>query len=151
MFDLAAAERALLERLTQKMGDIPSVPFPDTDNGELPDPIHHLGTIFVRSHGATLTAPTPNGQGAIVQQSAEQFETLLRYRNESGKENGAHAGAYALLGRIHQALKGWTLPDIPDASPLYPVRRQFLGEAGHIWTYTLIWQFTVPDVADAQD
>lgn len=147
MLDVVKAELALIERLTQKVGEIPTVPYPDTDNGELPEFTHAVGTIFVRYHGATLPPPTPNMEGAVVQLAAEQFETMLRYRNASGKQNGAHAGALEFLRLIHGALKGFTLPDIADASVLYPIRRQFIGEEGHIWTYTKIWQFTVPDVA----
>ncbi len=147
MMDLVAVEQAILLRLRETIGGVKSAAFPPTDaDGRLP-PLGGDREILVRWLGDALPTPPPNPQGSIEQLAGSQWETFIRYRNAKGAGNNPHHGAYALVAEVDAALKGFTVPGVADASVLFPIRRQFQGEAETIWQYSILWQFTAPEVS----
>jgi hypothetical protein len=143
MLDLVAAEFELLTRLRAVLGDVPALAYPGTNrDGDLPPLMQATGEIYVRWLGDALPAPLPNNRRAVEQLVATQWETLVRTKSHAAPSKGPHHNGYELVKRVSESLTGFTLATGHDASVLYPVRRQFIGESEGLWTFSVIWQFT---------
>lgn len=143
MLDLVAAELELLTHLRAVLGDVPAVAYPGTNrDGDLPPLMQATGEIYVRWLGDILPAPSPNNRRAVEQLAATQWETLVRVKSHAAPAKGPHHNGYELVKRLSEALTGFTLATGQDASVLYPLRRQFMGEVEGLWTFSVIWQFT---------
>jgi hypothetical protein len=144
--DFKAVQHALIERLKERIGEAEIAAFPQTQNGEMPGLLHAKADVLVRYLGANLSVPAVDGSQVIQQVASEQYETLVRTRNHSPKSKAPNAGALDLVVLVQNALRGYTVPDVAQASILYVLRRQFIEEVEGIWVYSIIWQFTVPEV-----
>lgn len=142
MLDLIDVEVCLQTRLGEVLGQVPARAYPSTGrDGDLPPLMNNDGEIYTRWLGDVLPVPTPNRTQVIEQLVTTQWETLVRCKSHAAPDRNPHQLGYGLVKLVNEALIGFTLAAASDATVLYPVRRQFIGELEGIWNFSIIWQF----------
>lgn len=137
--DIEAAEIALIERIKTVTGArVEAFPEDPSLYVTLQPELVHL----VRFEGVAFNDPTPNNAARIVQDVRIEFVVVSAYRHLK-----AHGGIYAHLEALRQALTGYTLPDIVQASALWPVRQSILKEEKGLWWYQSIFAMTAMEQA----
>lgn len=137
--DFLAVQNSILEQLQSGAPDWPARVYPDNPSGR-PPMLSKDGEYLLRYLGSVWEAPMPNRKNVVVQNRISQWEVTARARNLSPQKDAS--AIYPMLEAARTALKGFTVPSVPDASILYPIREAFVDELDGVWEYALVFGFT---------
>lgn len=137
--DIRAAELALIEQI--KTTGAKAEAFPEDPENYVP--AHASLVHLVRYEGATFTEPVPNRKGAIVQDTRREFVVVSVYKHLTTVK-----GLYEHLELLRGALTGFTIPAVPQATALYPVRQNLIREVRGTWYYQTVVAMTHPETED---
>ena len=135
-FDIAAVEDAIVERLAERLPDLRVMPFPgqNTDIARI-GPLQK-GVILAAYAGTSRAAPRP--MDSILQQATVSYGLTLML-----KDLRDHAGAYATIGRVLDALSGFCAI---DDRPLFCTEDRFLTVTPEgIWIWLMSFSFVTWD------
>jgi hypothetical protein len=135
--DINAAEVKIVERIIAETG-AKAISFPE-------DPEMYVATHaelihLVRYESTTWSEPVPNRQGVIIQEAREEFVIISIFRHLT-----KHGGMYEHLEALRLALTGYTIPDVDQATILFPVRRNILKENKGLWYYQSVFAMSHPE------
>lgn len=134
--DLQAAEDAIIAAI-RDTGAM-ATPFPE--NPEAYVPTHAELMHLVRFDSDTFAEPVPNRKRVITQETRGEWIVVTVFRQLRD-----HKGIYAHLEALREALTGYTLTDVAQATVLYPVRRNFLMEKSGQWFYQSVFAMSRPE------
>jgi hypothetical protein len=134
--DIEAAEDAILAAIRDTGAKAEAFP----ENPELYVPKTLELMHIVRYDDSTFAEPVPNRKRVIQQETRHQFLVVTIFRHLRG-----HSGAYAHLEALREALTGLTIPNVAQATVLYPVRRNFLMEKGGLWYWQTTFAMSCPE------
>jgi hypothetical protein len=138
--NIEAAELAIIAQIKTETG-ARAESFPEDPEMFVPS---HLELVhLVRFESTEYAEPVANRQGVIIQESRVEWVVVSIYRHLT-----KHGGIYAHLEALRKALTGFTVPDIAQATVLYPVRRSILKEAKGLWYYQTVFAMSHPEAEE---
>lgn len=137
--DLSAVEDDIISRLLSEIStNTPKIRSFPTNPKEF-QLLHPKGAILVRYNGSTSEVPDPNNQAKAVQTTVCSW--VVNIVTKSLKKEKGHQGTYALIESVREALVGYTITGLPDASIMYHVNDGFEDETAGTWIYRMAFAF----------
>lgn len=127
---IRAIEKAIIDRLREKIIGIPIESFPDKP--EEYHLLHPSAAILVRYAGSNFTPPLSTSM--ILQDRTIDFDIVIVARSLTDNR-----GVYELLESIRVALSGFI---ISGCTRLYPKKDEFINENDGIWQYAILFSTT---------
>lgn len=141
--NLAAEESAIIDRLKHSIHELEARPWPK--QADLAVVKAAQGDLLVQHVGGEFGPPEATPEEKIAQTRTGRWRVVIRHRNLSPLL--ADENCYGFLERIRLALTGFTVPNVPDATKLYPVGPYgFLDEREGIWFYGMTFAMSTPEV-----
>ena len=133
-------EEEIVDKLKADILNIHVQSFPD--NASKFQNIHVNGSLLVRYLGSSYSEPEANSRSVLVQGRTHEWEITII--DKSLKLKDAHQGVYNRIEQVRNALSGYTVPSLPDATILYPIRDGFVNSQAGMWQYEIIFSFIEP-------
>jgi hypothetical protein len=135
--NIEAGELAIIAQIKTETG-AHAQSFPE--DPEMYVPSHNQIAHLVRYESSQYAEPVANRQGVIIQEARVEWVVVSIYRHLT-----KHGGMYAHLEGLRKALTGFTIPSIPQATVLYPVRMGILKESKGLWFYQTVFAMSHPE------